>query len=60
MNGERIKMTNENEKEIKYRIGAYVTRETWEKIIKIQTEQKTKTGKKPSQGQVIDEIFKNK
>lgn len=48
------------EKEVKYRVGAYVTRETWEKIVEIQTEQKAKTGKKPSQGQVIDEVFKNK
>lgn len=51
-------MEDEN-KDIKYRVGAYVSRETWEKIIKIQTDEKIKTGKKPSQGQVLDKIIKN-
>lgn len=48
----------EDNKEVKYRVGAYVSRETWEKIIKIQTDEKIKTGKKPSQGQILDKIIK--
>lgn len=40
--------------EQKYRIGAYVERETWEKINEIQAKIKADTGKKPTQGQVID------
>lgn len=47
------------EKEMKWRVGAYVTEETYQKITAIQHEKKRKTGKKASQGQVLDEIFKN-
>lgn len=40
--------------EQKYRIGAYVEKETWEKVIELQLKIKSDTGKKPSQGEVID------
>ncbi len=42
----------------KYRIGAYVNRETWEIITDYQKRIKAETGKKPTQGQVIDELVK--
>ena len=43
----------------KYRIGAYVNRETWEIITDYQKKRiKAETGKKPTQGQVIDELVK--
>lgn len=45
------------EKETKYRVGAYVNKDTWEKLIKIQMELKEKTGKKPSQGQILDKVM---
>lgn len=47
------------EKEVKYRIGAYVNRETYEKIMRLQTEGKIETGIKPSQGDVLNKVFKN-
>lgn len=42
----------------KYRIGAYVNRETWEIITDYQKRIKAETGRKPTQGQVIDELVK--
>lgn len=47
------------ENETKWRIGAYVEESTYEKITALQHEKKRKTGKKASQGQVLDEVFKN-
>jgi len=49
---------NKNEqKEQKYRVGAYVNRDTWEKMVEIQMIEKNKTGRKPSQGQILDLII---
>lgn len=48
-----------SEKEQKYRVSAYVNGETYEKLIAMQTKKKIETNKKVSQGQVLDEIFKN-
>ncbi|MDG6137601.1 hypothetical protein NF702_10320 [Lactococcus petauri] len=47
------------ENETKWRIGAYVEESTYQKITALQHEKKRKTGKKASQGQVLDEVFKN-
>lgn len=44
--------------ENKYRIGAYVNPETWDKITAYQRLIKIETGKKPTQGEVIDEQVK--
>ena len=44
--------------ENKYRIGAYVNPETWDKITDYQKLIKSETGKKPTQGEVIDEQVK--
>lgn len=42
---------------VKYRVGAYVKQETWEKITKIQNEERSRTGRKPSQGEILDRIL---
>ncbi|VGM77966.1 Uncharacterised protein [Streptococcus pneumoniae] len=41
----------------KYRLGAYVERETYEKIMKVQLDIKAQTGHKPSQGEVLDKLL---
>lgn len=45
--------------EQKYRLNAYVSEETYRKILDMQMEEKFKTQKKVSQGQVVDKVFKN-
>lgn len=53
-------MAEEKPKEpVKWRVGAYVSEETYNKIQSLQYEAKRETGKKLSQGQVLDEIFLN-
>lgn len=47
------------EKEQKYRVNAYVDVSTYEKLLAIQAKKKIQTNKKVSQGQVLDEIFKD-
>ncbi|VJF36260.1 Uncharacterised protein [Streptococcus pneumoniae] len=44
--------------EEKYKMGAYVNRETWEIITSYQMRTKAGAGKKLTQGQVIDEMAK--
>lgn len=41
-----------------YRLNAYVSEETYRKILDMQMQEKFKTQKKVSQGQVIDKVFK--
>ncbi|HEU3620024.1 TPA: hypothetical protein VVI09_002144 [Streptococcus pneumoniae] len=44
--------------EEKYKIGAYISRDTWEIITSYQMRTKAGAGKKLTQGQVIDEMAK--
>lgn len=43
--------------EEKWRVGAYVSEETYKKINALQLQAKKETGSKKSQGQILDEIF---
>ncbi|MDT2371329.1 hypothetical protein P6Z85_14560 [Enterococcus faecium] len=47
------------EKEVKWRVGAYVSKETYQKIQAMQYLKKEETGRKYSQGQVLDDVFKD-
>lgn len=48
-----------NQKEDKVRITGHITEETFDLILQIQKEIRLETGKKPSYGDVIDEIAKH-
>lgn len=48
---------SEKKEDTKWRVGAYVTEETYQKLIDYQLKRKKETGRKLSQGQVLDEIF---
>ncbi|WP_165982108.1 hypothetical protein [Macrococcoides canis] len=47
-----------NQKDDKVRITGYITEDTYDLITKIQKEVRLSTGKKPTYGDVIDEIAK--
>lgn len=44
--------------EQKYRVNIWVSGETYEKIIELQTAKKLETQKRVSQGQIVDDVFK--
>ena len=44
--------------EQKYRLGVYVEKATYEKIIAMQVEERAKQGRKVSQGEIIDRLIK--
>lgn len=48
----------ENMTEQKYRVNIWVSGETYEKIIELQTAKKLETQKRVSQGQIVDDVFK--
>ena len=42
--------------EEKYRLGVYVEKATYEKIIAMQVEERAKQGRKASQGEILDKL----
>lgn len=44
-------------KEQKYRVSAYVTGSTYEKLMALQAKERLKKNKKVSQGQILDDVF---
>lgn len=46
------------EKEQRYRVSAYVSGATYEKLMAMQAKERMKQNKKVSQGQILDEVFK--
>lgn len=42
--------------EQKYRLGVYVEKATYEKIIAMQVEERAKQGRKVSQGEILDKL----
>jgi hypothetical protein len=46
------------EKEVKWRVSAYVSEETYNKLVAYQHDIKRQTGKKISQGKALDDLFK--
>lgn len=51
-------MTTEN-KDTKFRISGYVSVEIYEKLVAKQNEERIKTGKKPTMGQIIEQLLKD-
>lgn len=43
--------------EQKYRVSAYVTGSTYEKLMALQAKERLKQNKKVSQGQILDDVF---
>lgn len=41
----------------KYRVSAYVTGVTYEKLMALQANERLKQNKKVSQGQILDDVF---
>lgn len=45
------------EKEVKWRVSAYVSEKTYNRLVAYQHDVKRQTGKKISQGKALDELF---